>query len=239
MNYIIDHIPLNTPYNRRPGLPLQAATITIHNTGNSRSSAREERSWLTHPSNDRTASFHIAIDEREAMECIPLSEVAWAAGDGTNGPGNRTSIHIEVCESGNHAKTLENTTQLVARMLQERGWGVERLRRHYDWSGKICPRLMYDGGSWRGWNDFIDRVRSNLQMKGNQLRTNGSEDVDRRFEELEKRVAELEAERRMAIPDWAKEAVDAAVKAGFVNTPEGGSLDFYRIITVMHRAGVF
>lgn len=239
MNYIIDHIPLDTPHNRRPGLPLVPETITIHNTGNPRSSARNERNWLTNPSNDRTASFHIAVDEREAIECIPLKEVAWAAGDGTNGPGNRTSIHIEVCESGNYAKTLENTTQLVVCMLQERGWDVDRLRRHFDWSGKLCPRLMYDGGSWRGWNDFINRVRTELQGKVDENGRNGSEDVDKRIVKLEKRIAELESQRRMAIPDWAKEAVDAAVKAGYINTPEGGSLDFYRIVTVLHRAGVF
>ncbi|WP_373271281.1 stalk domain-containing protein [Paenibacillus sp. MY03] len=47
-------------------------------------------------------------------------------------------------------------------MLKERGWGVERLRRHYDWSGKICPRLMYDSGSWAGWIDLKARVAAVL-----------------------------------------------------------------------------
>lgn len=158
MKYIVDHIPKSTPYNRRPGIPMTPTTITIHNTGNPYSNARGERAWLTNPSNDRTASFHIVVDEHEAIECIPLNEVAWAAGDGANGPGNRTSIHIEICESGDYAKTLDNAAVLVARMLWERGWGVDRLRRHYDWSGKICPRLMYDDGRWTGWTAFCNMV---------------------------------------------------------------------------------
>ena len=41
------------------------------------------------------------------------------------------------------------------------------------------------------------------------------------------------------VPIWARAAVDAAIAAGVVDTPHGGSLDFYRILTVMHRKGLF
>lgn len=185
MNYIIDHIPRSTPHNRRPGLTMAPTTITIHNTGNPTSTARNERAWLTNPANDRTASFHIVVDEREAIECIPLNEVAWHAGDG-NGDGNRKSIGIEICESGNYAQTLENAAQLVAKLLKERGWGTDRLRRHFDWSGKICPRLMYDAGKWTGWTAFKNLVEY-------KLRTNDvPEDVS----------------------PWAREARDWAMKHG-------------------------
>lgn len=162
MNYRKDHIPKGTAFNRRPADVMNATTITIHNTGNEKSSAANERAWLTNPSNARQASFHIVVDEREAIECIPLNENAWHAGDGTNGPGNRTSIGVEICESGNYTKTLDNAAGLVASMLKERGWGVDRLRRHYDWSGKICPRLMFDGGTWTGWGLFKAAVQAKL-----------------------------------------------------------------------------
>ncbi|MBG9737280.1 N-acetylmuramoyl-L-alanine amidase [Paenibacillus alvei] len=162
--YRIDHIPRNTPCNRRPGNAMSATTLTIHNTGNPSSTAKNERAWLTNPSNSRTASYHIVIDEREAIEVLPLNENAWHAGDG-NGDGNRKSIGIEICESGNYAKTLENAADLVAKMLKERGWGVDHLRRHYDWSGKVCPRLMYDGGKWTGWQTFKAEVEKRLKTE--------------------------------------------------------------------------
>lgn len=57
--------------------------------------------------------------------------------------------------------------------------------------------------------------------------------------QLEKRINALESLQSMSVPDWAQEAVAAAVKAGVVDTPEGGSFDFYRIITVMYRKGLF
>src|SRR5690606_16859249 len=106
---------------------------------------------------------HIVIDEREAIEVLPLNEVAWQAGDGrTAGGGNMASIGIEICESGDYAKNVENAAELVAKMLLERGWGVDRLRRHYDWSKKICPRKMYDNGSWNGWDGFKRQVQQKM-----------------------------------------------------------------------------
>ncbi len=96
---------------------MNASTITIHNTGNPSSTARNERAWLTNPTNTRTASYHIVIDEREAIECLPLNENAWHSGDGSGATsGNRTSIGVEICESGNYAKTLDNAATLVAAM---------------------------------------------------------------------------------------------------------------------------
>lgn len=158
MIYRKDHIPKGTAYNRRPALPMTATTITIHNTGNPSSSAANERAWLTNASNTRVASFHIVIDSKEAIECIPLNEKAWHAGEFN---GNKSSIGVEICES-NYTQSLDNAVKLVAQMLKERGWGVDRLRRHWDWSGKVCPRLMYDGGKWTGWAEFKNRVAAEL-----------------------------------------------------------------------------
>jgi N-acetylmuramoyl-L-alanine amidase CwlA len=179
-------------------------TITIHNTGNPTSTARNERNWLTNPSNDRQASFHIVVDEKEAIECIPLNEVAWHAGDGRkSGGGNMASIGIEICESGNYEQTLQIAADLAAKLLKERGWGVDRLRRHYDWSGKICPRLMYDGGKWTGWYRFVQMVDERLKPK------------------VEENPKE---EKPMQLSEWqlqaAKQAIDDLAKRGLIDSPD-------------------
>lgn len=170
MQYTADHIPRTTPCNRRPGLAMVPRYITIHSTGNPSSTARNERAWLTNPSNKVTASWHIVVDEKEAIEAIPLNEVAWHAGDGS-GQGNRASIGIEICESGNRAKTLENAVKLTAKLLKERGWGVDRLRRHYDWSGKICPRILQPN-NWAGWEQFKKEVAKELTGGANTVTQN-------------------------------------------------------------------
>ncbi len=192
MNYIIDHIPRTTPHNRRPGVPMTPQYITIHSTGNPKSTARNERAWLTNPANKVTASWHIVVDEREAIEAIPLTEVAWHAGDGGSGTGNRKSIGIEICESGDGAKTLANAVKLTAKLLKERGWGVDRLRRHYDWSGKPCPRIMADN-NWAGWERFKADVQREISGGGNV------------------------AQDKNAPSAWAKEAWDWAKKEGLLD----------------------
>src|SRR5690625_2169001 len=161
VRYTTDHIPTDTAHNRRPGLRMYATTVTIHNTANPSSTARNERCWLVNPSHTRTASYHVVVDDKEAIEVIPLNESAWHAGDG-NGDGNRASISVEICESGDYEKTLDNAAKVVAKILRVRGWNVDRLRRHYDWSGKVCPWKMYDGGTWQGWDDFKAKVAREL-----------------------------------------------------------------------------
>ena len=162
-SYFVDHIPVNTAHNRRPGLYLAPEYITIHSTGNPSSTARNERAWLTNPVNNRTASWHTCVDEKEAIEAIPLNETAWHAGDGA-GPGNRKSMAIEICESGDREKTLAHAAALVAGLLQARDWDVGRLRRHFDWSGKACPRIFMDN-NWAGWETFKGSVQTKLKAR--------------------------------------------------------------------------
>jgi len=161
MNYIKNHIPLTI--GKRPGTKIIPEYLTIHSTANPTSTALNERNWLLNPANDRAASWHIAVDEKEAIEAIPLNEMAYHAG---TSKGNGTSIGIEICESGDRQKTLDNAVNLVAMMLKERGWGIDRLKRHYDWSGKICPRILSDN-NWRGWADFKNKVQEELNKMDN------------------------------------------------------------------------
>ena len=179
VTYRVDHIPKSTPNNRRPGIKLDATTITIHNTANPSSTARNERSWLTNKTNTRTASYHIVVDDKEAIEVIPLNEVAWHAGDGSSSSsGNRTSIGIEICESGNYEQTLKNAAELVASLLLERGWDTKQLRRHFDWSGKNCPRLMNTSGDWSGWREFVTKVEKVLKQMRLELEARDVDDVE-------------------------------------------------------------
>ncbi|WP_046225565.1 glycoside hydrolase family 25 protein [Paenibacillus dauci] len=55
---------------------------------------------------------------------------------------------------------------------------------------------------------------------------------------MDNRVQQIEHNRSMKIPEWAQDAVSKAVAAGIVDDPEGGSYDFYRLITVLYRKGI-
>lgn len=156
MDYKVDHISKSN--RKRPGRLMKPDTITIHSTGNATSTAKNERGWLTNPSNTRMASWHVVVDENEAIEAIPLNETAYHSGTAA---GNNSSISIEICECGDREKTLANAADVAAVLLKQRGWGVDRLRRHYDWSRKICPRIL-SANNWAEWEKFKKEVEKRL-----------------------------------------------------------------------------
>lgn len=157
------HIPVGK---LRPGTKIVPGFLTIHSTGNPDSTAKNERDWLVNPKNDRIASWHLCVDENVVVEAIPLDEMAYHAG---TSEGNKSSISIEICESGNRTKTILNAVSLSAMILFERGWGIAKLRRHYDWSKKICP-YIFSANNWEGWNGFVRMVELELEkIKNNQV----------------------------------------------------------------------
>ncbi len=56
-------------------------------------------------------------------------------------------------------------------------------------------------------------------------------------------IAKLQKRAEIPIPDWAQEAVTAALnydrEQPLIQQPDQGSQDFYRLITIMHRRGLF
>lgn len=178
MNYKRQHIPINN--DKRPGKKIKVEYITIHSTANTKSTAQNERDWLVNPSNSRKASWHIVVDEKEAIEAIPLDEIAYHAGDRE---GNNKSIGVEICESGDRAKTIHNAVILIANLLHERSWGIDKLRRHYDWSGKNCPRIM-SANNWQAWTGFkmsvereLNRLKAGEKTKVNHEPSNWAKEA--------------------------------------------------------------
>ncbi|QZY40365.1 peptidoglycan-binding protein [Bacillus velezensis] len=129
--------------------PMTPEYITIHNTAND-ASAANEISYMT--GNSESTSYHFAVDDKEVIQGIPLNQNAWHSGDGTNGTGNRKSIAVEICYSksgGARYRAAEALAiKFVAQLLKERGWGVDKIRKHQDWNGKYCPHRILSEGRW-------------------------------------------------------------------------------------------
>ncbi|WP_324271556.1 N-acetylmuramoyl-L-alanine amidase [Bacillus subtilis] len=129
---------------------MDAKYITFHNTANDASADAEIRYMI---GNNNEVSYHFAVDDKEVVQGIPTDRNAWHTGDGSGaGSGNRTSIGVEVCYSksgGAKYKAAEKLAiKFIAQLLKERGWGVDRVRKHQDWSGKYCPHRVLAEGRW-------------------------------------------------------------------------------------------
>jgi N-acetylmuramoyl-L-alanine amidase len=131
--------------------------ICIHNTANDASAANEIAYMV---SNTNEVSFHIAIDDVEAIQGIPFNRNTWHAGDGENGEGNRNYISIEICYSKSGGDRFINAEKRaakeVAALLKQYGWGLDKIKKHQDFSEKYCPHRTLD----MGWQRFLNMIKS-------------------------------------------------------------------------------
>lgn len=137
--------------------------ITIHETDNESSGADAlAHARLQARGNDRQASWHYQVDGFNIYQSVPDNVDAWAAGDGARGPGNDTSLHIEICvnKDGDYRKACENAAWLVRYLMGKYSLGIDKVVQHNKWSGKNCPRHLRSGDWGITWNQFLDLVKN-------------------------------------------------------------------------------
>lgn len=132
--------------------------VVVHYTANPGATAENNRSYfeglaqthLTH------ASSHYIIGlEGEIIQCIPLTEIAYAS----NGRNDDT-VSIECCHMDKTGKfnkqTYQSLVSLVAALCIEFELDREDIIRHYDVTGKLCP--LYYVKHEKAWDKFKDDV---------------------------------------------------------------------------------
>ena len=137
----------------RPQLPLEEVKgIVIHYTANPGTDAMNNRKYFeslkeTHAA---SASSHFIIGlDGTIVQCIPLDEIAYASNE-----RNADTISIECChktEDGEFTdETYQSLIKLTAWLCGEYDLGEEDIIRHYDVTGKICPKYYVEHeDSWK------------------------------------------------------------------------------------------
>lgn len=143
--------------NQRPGLPLNPTRFTQHDTGNPNPGmdAAAHSTFLDNGAPDNNGrsqqlSFHFTSDDHEIIQKIPVNEVAWHAGDGGNGPGNRTSLSSELCVNSDRdkAKAERVAAALAAGALNLIEEPLEAMVTHASWVVNVpdghhsCPASL-------------------------------------------------------------------------------------------------
>ncbi len=151
--------------NRPPGL-MKPEWVTVHDTGNPNkgASARNHALYLKgDTAANAPVSWHFTVDDQGAHQHLPLDEHGWHAGDG-RGPGNATSIGIEICENtdGNRPQAEDNAAALIAWLMLTLGLSLERVVTHQHWyPGKYCPHLLLPR-----WSQFKDLIQVKMMDPG-------------------------------------------------------------------------
>lgn len=131
----------------RPGTPIDEVNgIVVHYTANPGTTAMQNRSYFEglKDSHDTSASSHFIIGmDGELVQCIPCNEVAYASND-----RNNDTISIECCIPDDTGKFTDDTydtlVHLIAWLCGRYGLTTEQVIRHYDITGKMCPKYYVE-----------------------------------------------------------------------------------------------
>ena len=145
----------------RPGDALTEVNgVVIHYVGNPGTSAAANRSYFANlaRTHETYASSHFLVGlEGEIIQCVPLSEISYCSNS-----RNRDTIAIEVChpdDTGEFSpETLESVERLTAWLCAQFDLDTSQVIRHYDVSGKICPKYYVEHED--AWADLLAGVEA-------------------------------------------------------------------------------
>jgi len=159
----VDYLPTNE-YSR-PGTPLEEISgVVVHYVGNPGTTAAANRSFfanlaLTH---ETYASAHFLVGlDGEILQCVPLTEIAYCSNT-----ANDYTVSIEVCHGDETGKfndaTMESLEKLVAWLCETFSLDpAEDVIRHYDVTGKICPKYYVENED--AWLTFKQDVSARIE----------------------------------------------------------------------------
>jgi N-acetylmuramoyl-L-alanine amidase len=163
-------------FGRRNAKSMKPRYITIHSTQNYSADAQRhamalKRGALRTGQGNGYIIWHFTVDDHLAVQHMPTSEQGIHAD--FNGPGNRYSIGIEMCEHRgcSRERTLDRTAKLTAVLMKRNGIPLRNVVPHYHWPrwgkkppNKNCPHFLMDNGKpGRKWRAFLVRVNDQYQ----------------------------------------------------------------------------
>lgn len=107
----------------------------------------------------KPAQFYSRSGRRD-LQCVPTWEVVYASNE-----RNSDTVSIEVCHPDETGKFTEETyrslVQLTSWLCVKFGLSEEDVIRHYDVTGKICPKYFVEDEN--AWEDFRTDVGRAIQ----------------------------------------------------------------------------
>lgn len=151
----------------RPGKPIDKITgIVVHYTANPETTAKQNRDYFEglKDSHETSASSHFIIGiDGELIQCIPCNEISYASNE-----RNHDTISIECCIPDDTGKFTDETYQtlvhLSAWLCGRYDLDTEDIIRHYDVTGKICPKYFVEHED--AWEQFKEDVEQYIEDYG-------------------------------------------------------------------------
>ncbi len=151
--------------------------LVIHYTSNDGDS--DEANGKYFANNVVKASSHYFVDDNSVTQSVPDDYAAYAVGgkcQSNHHPmykviTNTNSISIEMCDNHKDGtvhicdETLANTYALARALMSKYNITIDRVYRHYDVNGKLCPNCngLLDDAIWQNFkNNIVNSTVGNL-----------------------------------------------------------------------------
>ena len=175
-------------HNYRKGNNRKIEYIVIHDTQNHGADAAAHFGYFNKPSSK--ASAHYGVDDKSIYQYVDDKDISFHCGDPKSGGYDRTihrsnnnSIGIEMCvnDGSSFKTTVQKTLYLTKQLMTKYNIPLNRVIRHYDVSGKICPR-QFSPNNWKLWYQFKKDLQyliqgSNASNMGGPIYNGGSTGV--------------------------------------------------------------
>ena len=135
--------------------------IVLHYVGNTGTTAQQNRDWYADIYSDVSSHFVVGL-EGEVIQAIPLDEKSSASNH-----RNRDTISIEVChpdDSGKFADaTYDSVVELIAWLVKACDLEMENVIRHYEVTGKVCPKYYVENDD--AWQQMLADIRARVEQE--------------------------------------------------------------------------
>lgn len=167
--------------------------IVVHYTGTPSNDCGAERAYKSILHSSREASTHYLVGNDGVLQILDEGKQAWHVGGESDAKKhkiacfNSNSIGVDIVEGKVNAKSgkaedrdwyfsqnsLADAAELIAMLCIKYGISSANVVRHYDVTGKQCPRPFcgYDKNDVMGdcgqnlWKAFISRVESEIEKR--------------------------------------------------------------------------
>ena len=147
--------------------------IVIHETDNFSIGADAERHASAQAAGHLETSVHYYVGSDGIWQAAEHRDGVYAIGKeygehSIQDAGNRNTINVEICvnEDGDYQKAWEYARELVTYLVGETGIPAGRVIRHFDATGKYCPRrMMDDPGLWDSFQSQIGQQEGYTQKQ--------------------------------------------------------------------------
>lgn len=237
-----------SPYPRRSA---DIEYIVIHYTSNVGDTARNNAIYFR--DNAVTASAHYFVSDDSIYQCVRDIYPAYAVGIGSmkrpykNMPmygkiRNANSISIELCGSKTGSEASEETKRtaaiITAELLHKYNLKPDRVYRHYDVTGKECPRWAVTDPT--KWLDFLMLVSNYYHGKET---TDDMKDTPENYSVFKTFMERYEAEKADAPAVWANGAMEFCAEQGLIKDGRPCSgvnrAELATVLKRLHDKGVF